>query len=381
MSTNMQRAKLIVEPERLWGHAPGSEFCGPSAVHLGGGHVLLVAGGGRPPLAQDAQDEIAPGAMRYLSENGGRDWRRLGPLPLDSVAGQPAGVAAILPLGGHRLGFLNGQGLPHHHGGALFSYAVSEDLGASFGPSVEIAGWEDILYVMNERLIRLRSGRLLFPASLMPPEGKYEGDVNVALAFFSDDEGRTWRRSRGQAAIADGGNSRGMAEPVVAELADGRLFMLARTGVGCHCASWSADGGDTWSEPMRTTLTAACSPLALKRLPDESRQDVCTTRLFVVYNHAEPLAPGAYFPRTPLCYAVSADDGQTWSAPVLIDDTGVAERNRQLIYPSVTMLPEGILLIYSEHAADPTGSFSNGGPDGWKTGGGKRVLIEYPSRR
>jgi len=74
----MQKAKLIVEPERLWSHAPGSEFIGPPSVNLGGGHVLLVAGGGRPPLALDAQDEIAPGATRYLSENGGPDGWKIG---------------------------------------------------------------------------------------------------------------------------------------------------------------------------------------------------------------------------------------------------------------------------------------------------------------
>lgn len=366
----MQRAEFVVKPELLWGHAPAGEFCGPSVLHLGGGRLLMAAAPGRPPLALDEQAPLSSPLVRRLSEDGGRTWRELGPSPLAQIAGQPVGVNTMLPLADGRLGFLNCQVLPNHHGGGLYTFSVSGDLGASFQSTVEIAGRKDVLYVMPERLIRLRSGRLLFPASYMPPEGKYEGDVNVAIAFFSDDEGRTWRRSRGQAAIAGGGNSRGMAEPVAAELDDGRMLMLARTGVGCHCASWSADGGDTWSEPARTTLTAACSPLSLKRLPDG--------RLFVVYNHAEPVSPGAFFPRTPLTYAVSGDGGRTWNAPVLIDDAGMAERNRQLIYPSVTVLPDGILLLYSEHAADPAGSFGNGGAEGWKFGGGKRVVVAYP---
>jgi hypothetical protein len=98
----------------------------------------------------------------------------------------------------------------------------------------------------------------------------------------------------------------------------------------------------------------------------------------LLYDHAMPLGPGAFFPRTPLTYALSTDDGETWEPPVIIDDEGVAERNRQHIYPSCCCTDEGILVIYSTHAADPAGSFSNGGAEGWKIGGGKYCLFEYP---
>ena len=372
----MKKATFIVPPELLWPHGPNSEFIGPSAVALGGGRILLVVAPGRPPLALDEQRKATSQLMRYLSEDEGRTWRLLGPSPLAQIDGQPIGTSTILPFGGDRLAFLNCQALPNHHGGGLYTFSISDDLGATFTSTVEIAGREEILYSMPERLIRLRSGRLLFPSAVMPPEGKYEGDVNVGVAFFSDDEGRTWQRSSGQTAMPGGGNSRGMAEPVAVELRDGRLLMLARTGVGCHCASWSLDGGDTWSAPERTQLTAACSPLSLKRLPDAPSAGSGQGRLFVVYNHTEPISPGAFFPRTPLVYAVSSDEGQSWSDPVVIDDEGAVERNRQLIYPSITFCTDGVLIIYSVHAADPDGSFNNGGPDGWQIGGGKRCVVD-----
>ena len=61
----------------------------------------------------------------------------------------------------------------------------------------------------------------------------------------------------------------------------------------------------------------------------------------MVYNHAQS-GNTDYFPRRPLCCAVSDDGGKSWSAPTQIDD----EPGRQLIYPSVTPVGDGILVVY-----------------------------------
>jgi hypothetical protein len=224
---------------------------------------------------------------------------------------------------------------------------------------------------MNDRMIQTASRRFVVPVSCADKSlGKryYEGARSVSRCYLSDDVGKTWRLSRGQAILQD--DTRGMAEPCVAAVAGGRLLMLARTGKGCIHRAWSEDGGETWSQAEPTTLVSACSSLTLKTLPDR--------RLIVFYNHAKSLGPGAFFPRTPLVYAVSSDHGKTWSGPIVIDDDGVEKKDRQNIYPAVCFTPEGMLVIYSTHAADPRGSFSNGGPDGWKIGGGKRCILAYP---
>jgi len=199
--------------------------------------------------------------------------------------------------------------------------------------------------------------------------GTYEGDHNLGLCFFSDDGGTTWKKSDKPADLNDG---RGMAEPTVAEIGEHKLIMLARTGSGFLFRSFSDDGGNNWSTPEATTMTAACSPLTLKTLPDG--------RLIVFYDHAKPIKNGAFFPRTPLVYAVSSDKGKTWGNPVVVDDEGAKENDRQNIYPSVCFTKEGMLVIWSNHAADPGGSFSNGGAGGWKTGGAKRAILVYPKR-
>ena len=127
---------------------------------------------------------------------------------------------------------------------------------------------------MNDRLVQTRGGRLLVPVARAV--GKFEGDRDESLVFYSDDAGKTWQRSE-PAPLPDG--PRGMAEPCVIELKDGRLLMMARGGLGVLLASHSRDGGRTWSRGTPTTLTSPLSSFTLRRLPDG--------RLIVFYNHAD----------------------------------------------------------------------------------------------
>ena len=162
---------------------------------------------------------------------------------------------------------------------------------------------------------------------------------------------------------------RGVQESCVAQVGPDRLYSIYRSGHGYHMGCFSEDAGDTWSEPQPTSLQAAGSPLTLTTLPD--------SRLMLVFNFAKPLFPGAYYPRRPLCYALSADGGRSWSAPVLIDDC----RNRQLIYPSVTPFSEGVLIMYAAHYDAGDGSFASAPSwpeDYWRHGGTWCCVVEYP---
>jgi hypothetical protein len=225
---------------------------------------------------------------------------------------------------------------------------------------------EQIVYVMNQRLIELESGRIVLPVAGRDPRVSVDtyregAEPCMAFCYLSDDEGSTWRRSLG--AVREP-SERGAQEPVVAEYAPDRLVMLHRSGLGTHQASYSEDGGETWTALAATSLTAACSPLALKRLPDG--------RLFVVYNHAVPLFEQSYFPRNPLVYATSWD-AHAWSDPILIDD----QPGQQLIYPSVTITNEGLLVTYCACYDAGNGGFSHPS-DAWRIGGGRRCLVEVP---
>jgi len=366
----MQRTRYLVEPQIFIRHTEQRSFIGPGTFRLENGDILMVAPWGRPPANFEQLAATFPVPMLYRSADGGRTWQEDGRLamawPLTGMMSD--GGITFLRLQDGRLALLAHRHVEGLHGGGLPAISFSADDGKSWTPARTIGEPEGVWYVMNDRMIQLKSGRLVVPVSHMPQgTGTYEGDRNLGLCFFSDDVGETWQRSSKPADLAD---ERGMAEPCVAEVEGDRLLMLARTGSGCNYAAWSDDGGDTWSSPEPTTQTAACSSLTLKTLPDG--------RLITFYNHAEPLGPGAFFPRTPLCYAVSADGGRTWGEPVVVDDAGVLLNDRQNIYPSICFTDEGMVVVYSCHEADPGGSFSGQYSHLSSDCGGKLTLLAYP---
>ncbi|MBK8856441.1 MAG: exo-alpha-sialidase [Opitutaceae bacterium] len=363
----LPRAGFILPPELFIRHTADRGFIGPALIGLRDGSLLMAAPWGRPPVDFRQLKDPLPTPMIYRSCDHGRTWSEAGRFAMDwSLDGIPSdGGITFLRLQDGRIAALFNHN--RAHGGGMPALTFSGDEGRTWTPARQLLPHDDVFYVMNDRLIQLRTGRLVVPVS--HKIGQWEGDLDENLCVLSDDAGATWRLSRGNLVL---NHPRGLAEPCIVELADGRLLLLARTGAGSHHAAYSADGGETWTAPQPTTLTAACSPLTLHRLPDG--------RLIVFYNHATPLADGAFFPRNPLVHAVSADAGATWSPPVVIDDEGVAGLNgetRQHIYPGACFLPEGILLVYSTHRANLDGSFTQ--PEGaWQTGGGKRCVIKYP---
>ena len=368
--TDMKRAKYIVQPETFIRHTPQRSFIGPGTFLLPDGEILMVAPWGRPPANFEQLAANFPVPMTYRSRDGGRTWREDGRLRMEwNLTGMLSdGGITFLRLQDGRIAFLGHRHVEGLFGGGLPVFSTSSDEGKTWTPARTIGEPEGVWYVMNDRMIQMKNGRLVVPVSHMRKElGAGEGDCNLGLCFFSDDAGETWKRSTKPAELSDG---RGMAEPCVAEVEGGRLIMLARTGSGCKYTSWSEDGGDTWSTPEPTTLVAACSSLTLKTLPDG--------RLIVFYNHVKPLRAGAFFPRTPLCYAVSPDGGKSWGEPVLVDESGVQLQDRQVIYPSICFTAEGMLVVYSNHMADPDGSFagqySHESPDC----GGARCILAYP---
>lgn len=368
----MRRARFIVEPELFIRHTAQRIFIGPGAARLRDGSIFLAAPWGRPPTNFEQLTATHPVPHYFHSNDGGRTFADAGPMRMDwPLTGMISdGGFTFLSLRDGRLACLAHRHVLHLHGGGLPAIAFSCDDGATWSPARAVGGPEGVWYVMNDRLIEMKSGRLVVPVACADAAlggAYYEGARSPGLCFFSDDGGATWRRSRRPAILDD---ERGMAEPSVLETADGRLLMLARTGSGSKFQSWSDDGGDTWSTPAPTTLRSGCSPHTLLRLPDG--------RPILFYNHAEPIHAGAFFPRTPLTYAVSPDDGKSWEEPVVIVDEGMEKKDRQLIYPTVVPTPEGLLVVFSEHAADPSGSFANGGAEGWKIGGGKRCIIATP---
>ena len=377
----MQQAKLILKPEIFLCHAAGQTFIGQDVIAMRPGELWLFTRYGRPPthFAGNVGQYTDPVLLK--SRDGGRTWGEPTPMglpwPIDGFMSD-GGTSVFRTRSGKVLFISHRNGSKYRHCGSHGLAAISEstDDGWTWSPARLLMDEpEDIQYLMNQRVIQLASGRLVVPTCARDPRIPLEkfgegAHPTVGLCYLSDDDGRTWRRSRGQVQQM---TDRGVQEPVVGEYAPNRLVMIYRSGLGCHQVSFSDDGGETWSAPEDTALTAACSPLTMTKLADG--------RLFLVYNHATPLFKECYYPRNPLVYAVSADGGRSWSAPVIVDDEGVAlvaGQHLQHIYPAACFTGEGILLVYSTHYADPDGRFGGGGPDAWRIGGGKRCILTYP---
>ena len=376
------RAAFVREPRVVIQHGvnDGRYFIGPGMFVLKDGSVLMAAPWGRPPAnVFEGIVNKHPVPMLYRSTDKGVTWQELGRPQVEwkhSGFVSDGGVT-FLRLQDGRIAMALHRHAAGLKGGALPVISFSNDEGKTWtaptliGSPADEGAW----YVMNDRLIQTRTGRLVLPVA--HAVGRYEGDRDESLVFYSDDGGATWKRSQ-PAPLPDG--PRGMAEPCVVELKDGHLLMLARGGLGVLVKSYSNDGGQTWSPGVRTTLVSPCTSLTLHRLPD--------SRLIVFYNHATPYNQGDFFPRNPLCYAISADEGDSWSSPTIIDDSGVSDGNEgkpslQIVYPGAAFLKEGILLFYSRDVTKNTFKTTKGETFVWSEAqraltGGVTCLMAYP---
>lgn len=156
-------------------------------------------------------------------------------------------------------------------------------------------------------------------------------DGQRPVVFISDDDARSWRLLWLPAVPRPGLHwpHAGLRwencgdEPSIAELRDGRLWMLIRTAHDQYWESWSTDAGDSWSEPQPSRFYGTITTPLLFALSDG--------RLLAVWNNTTPLPevdhatqPGlsdderagvwedVFTNRDAIHAAVSADDGATW---------------------------------------------------------------------
>ena len=171
----------------------------------------------------------------------------------------------------------------------------------------------------NDRAVQLRSRRILLPVSQHPAVNGRFGSRGIVMTYFSDDDGKTWRRSKSRLECPTP-NEAGFQEPGVVELRDNRVLMFIRTQLGSQYLSWSSDGGDTWSEPKASKILSPLSPASVKRIPK-------TGDLLIVWNDHTRVDPSfratetSGGKRTPLSVAISRDEGNTWiNTQNLLDD-------------------------------------------------------------
>ena len=202
----------------------------------------------------------------------------------------------------------------------------------------------------NDRVIQLSSGRIIVPAVIhteFDQAGKkvIKGPVEKAdysnfiaqgipMVYYSDDDGHTWKKDN---TVVTPGSQRKLTlqENGIVELKDGRLWMYIRTDHGFQYACYSTNGGLDWSEPKPTTLASPRSPATIERIP-------WTGDLLCVWNDHSGLHPFTPNKRTPLCAAISKDEGLTWSKSKIIEN----HPNGWYCYTSMTFVKDKVILSY-----------------------------------
>lgn len=124
--------------------------------------------------------------------------------------------------------------------------------------------WSDaVLLPTGERYIsdvlsvtQISTGRVIYPFGFL---SKTKGHFKTSV-LYSDDDGKTWTRSRSVLGVGGTGFETGASEPSVVELPGGRLWMLIRAQTGFLWESFSLDNGRTWEEATPSGIPSSNSP-------------------------------------------------------------------------------------------------------------------------
>jgi len=184
---------------------------------------------------------------------------------------------------------------------------------------------------VKNKCIRLKSGTVLAPASVEDATG-WDSFVDIY-------DGNDWHISAHVPRDASGFTGLGIIQPTLWEDDEGIVHMLTRSTEGCIYSSQSADGGETWATARKTKLPNNNCGIDVTRLEDG--------RLVLVYN---PIS-GNWAARSPISFAISEDNGVTWSHPQILDyapcDPNRNLEDAEFSYPAVISHGNDIFITYT----------------------------------
>jgi len=268
-------------------------------VTLDDGRILFVY-----TQFQKVTSDHAPAKLmgRYSSDNG-KTWTKDDVMIVDNEGDMNVMSVSLLRLqdGNIALFYARKNSLDD----CIPQLRLSKDGGKTWGePKAIITDRHGYFVLNNDRVIQLKSGRLLVPVSLHKTKDTEWSHKGTLRCYYSDDEGMTW--NSGEAVPTP--DSVVTQEPGVIELSDDRVMMIIRASGGAQYHAFSADQGITWSYAERTEIASPISPASLERLS--------SGELLLVWNNNGESGPGYYkATRSPLSLAISRDEAETFSAP------------------------------------------------------------------
>ncbi|MCD6232585.1 exo-alpha-sialidase [Candidatus Aerophobetes bacterium] len=282
-----------------------------------------------------ARDNSPAYIAARFSQDGGETWSKKDTLLIKNEGKENVMSVSLLRLASGEISL--GYMVKNSWKDCRFYLRKSNNEGESWGERICAISEKGYFVVNNDRLVQLSSGRIIVPAAYHTCE---DGTFNtwsprgVAMCFYSDDNGKTWERSK-TILEAPGKSKSGLQEPGVIELKNGSLMMWARTDLGSQYISYSKDEGNTWSKAFPSEIISPCSPASIKRIPQ-------TDDLLLIYNDHSGRFPYRSGKRTPLVAAISKDEGNTWQNHKLLEN----EPDGWYCYTAITFLKEKVILAY-----------------------------------
>jgi hypothetical protein len=304
---------------------------------------------------------MGPSSRFRTSSDGGLTWSA--PWQGRDKAGRPVGrgEAGLVKLSGSAIGYVTRT--RNDQGAWGVAFYRSDDEGKTWsGPVPMDAPGRYGVAMVNDCVIRTASGRIVAPVYGHMMRAPYPdrparwlvglrdgGLISTgahpwpegffwSYVYYSDDDGRSWRSSRGGEIFLTDDDARlwGPAgEPSVAEVEPGKLLMLMRTNHGRIYKSWSLDNGETWTGALRTDLAASNAPAQIRKIPG-------TGDLLVVWTQQSPEEIRQGYIRARLSTAVSRTNGAVWeyfqNIESILEGTRVEpgpvhfERPEQMVY-------------------------------------------------
>lgn len=308
----------------------------PALLHTNKGTLVAVAEGRDAATDQASNDLIV-----RLSTDGGRSWTKsavaleLGKdcinnpcLVQEAKSGRLFLFYQVFPAGMKEFGGLT----PGPSGPTKIAYITSDNDGRSWSKPVDVTAAlkPDIATTTASGPgigIQLakgpKAGRLIIPFNSQGPKGSF-----VNWVAYSDDAGRTWKRG---ADVPQQGMQ--LNEVQVSETVDGGVYLNSRQwkGTGGRKASWSADGGETWSPAIEDkSLPEPVCQGSLISFEDGGRH------ITLFLNPAGPK-------RTNGTLRMSLDGGKTWAKSRLLVPGPFA-------YSSMARLKDGRIAVLYEPA-------------------------------